>query len=118
MQNAVHRTKWGWVSNDLQAEGPLFSFEKFNLFLDRSMSRTLFVSLQGHLADEYKPDRPHYSKKIRNKYIFIAGRVVSHAGSIILRVMKSTYERGLKILREGWQFPATMAAQMTLAPSG
>jgi hypothetical protein len=42
------------------------------------------------------PDKPHYSKKIR---------------SLILRVMKSTYERGLKKLREGWQFPETMSAQ-------
>lgn len=64
------------------------------------------------------PDRPHYSKKIRNKYIFVAGRVVSHAGSIVLRVMKTTYERGLKILKEGWQFPETMAAQMASAASG
>jgi hypothetical protein len=57
------------------------------------------------------PDKPHYSKKIRSKYLFVAGRLVSHAGSLILRVMKSTYERGLKKLREGWQFPETMSAQ-------
>jgi hypothetical protein len=64
------------------------------------------------------PDRPHYSKKIRSKYIFIAGRVVSHAKQITLRVMKSTYERGLKSLREGWQFPAIIPAQLTPVPSG
>lgn len=64
------------------------------------------------------PDRPHYSKKIRNKYLFVAGRLVSHAGQLILRVMKSTYERGLKSLREGWQFPETMSAQMASASSG
>lgn len=63
------------------------------------------------------PDRPHYSKKIRSKYIFVAGRLVSHAGQLFLRVMKSTYERGLKMLREGWQFPETIAAQMTSVPS-
>jgi hypothetical protein len=40
------------------------------------------------------PDHPHYSKKIRKKYMFTAGRLVSHAGSITLRVMKSTYEKG------------------------
>lgn len=64
------------------------------------------------------PDKPHYSKKIRSKYLFVAGRLVSHAGSLILRVMRSTYERGLQNLREGWQFPKTMAAQTALVPSG
>jgi hypothetical protein len=61
------------------------------------------------------PDRPHYSKKIRSKYIFIAGRVVSHAKTLTLRVMRSAWERGLKNLKEGWQFPETMSAH-ALAP--
>jgi hypothetical protein len=64
------------------------------------------------------PSKPHYSKKIRNKYVFIAGRVVSHAGSIILRVMKSAYERGLKNLKESWQFSEIMSAHLSSAPSG
>lgn len=64
------------------------------------------------------PDRPHYSKKIRNKYIFVAGRIVSHAKQIVLRVMRSTYERGLMRLREGWRFPETISAQMSSVPSG
>jgi hypothetical protein len=65
-----------------------------------------------------QPGKPHYSKKIRNKYIFIAGRVVSHAGSITLRVMKSAYERGMKNLKESWQFSETMSAQMPSTASG
>jgi hypothetical protein len=65
-----------------------------------------------------RPDRPHYSKKIRNKYVFIAGRIVSHAKQITLRVMASVYERGLKNLREGWQFPETIAAQWVPVPAG
>jgi hypothetical protein len=64
------------------------------------------------------PDKPHYSKKIRNKYVFVAGRVVSHARSIVLRVMISAYERGLKKLREGWRFPAIVPAQFASAQSG
>jgi hypothetical protein len=64
-----------------------------------------------------EPSKPHYSKKIRNKYVFIAGRVVSHAGSIVLRVMKDAYERGLKNLRESWQFSEIMSAQSVMAPN-
>lgn len=65
-----------------------------------------------------EPSKPHYSKKIRNKYIFIAGRVVSHARSIVLRVMKSAYEGGLKNLKESWRCSEIMSAQMSSAPSG
>lgn len=65
-----------------------------------------------------RPEKPHYSKKIRNKYVFIAGRVVSHAKTITLRVMRSVYERGLKNLAEGWQFPETVAAQWVPGPAG
>ena len=64
------------------------------------------------------PDRPHYSKKIRRKYIFNAGKLVYHAGQWALRVMESAYERGLKDLREGWRFPEIVPAQLTHVPSG
>ena len=64
------------------------------------------------------PDRPHYSKKIRSKYVFVAGRLVSHARTFVLRVMKTSYERGLSTLREGWRFPETMSAQFASTPSG
>lgn len=64
------------------------------------------------------PDKPHYSKKIRNKYMFIAGKVVSHARQITLRIMRKDYERGLKNLVEGWQFPERVSAQMFSVPSG
>ena len=64
------------------------------------------------------PDRPHYSKKIRRRFIFNAGKLVSHAGQFTLRVMKSAYERGMKDLREGWRFPEIIPAQFTSVPSG
>ena len=64
------------------------------------------------------PDKPHFSKKIRQQYIFIAGRVVSHAKQITLRVMRTTYERGLMNLREGWRFPEIVSARIASAPSG
>jgi hypothetical protein len=31
------------------------------------------------------PDRPHYSKKIRRKYIFNAGKLVSQIGGLIFQ---------------------------------
>ena len=33
-----------------------------------------------------RPDKPHYAKKIRNKYIYIPGKLVSHARQMFLRI--------------------------------
>lgn len=64
------------------------------------------------------PDKPHYAKKIRNKYVFIAGKVVAHARTLTLRVMKSVYDRGFKNLVESWRFSEIMSAQDALVASG
>lgn len=48
------------------------------------------------------PDKPHYSKKLRRTYVFNPGRVVRHARSIVLKVMRPFYEEVTK-MREAWQ---------------
>lgn len=56
------------------------------------------------------PDRPHYSKKIRNRYIFAPGRLVRHAGRVFLRVTEE-FAKEITRLKEGLQFPETMSAR-------
>ena len=75
---------------------------------------SLDFKLIAKLHSEHVGQFDDVPKKIRNKYVFIAGRVVSHAGSVILRVMKDAYERGLKNLRESWRFSEIMSAQSSL----
>lgn len=122
-QVLLHHAKRGNAENFTKEEKYNFKLDGFPCAKLLANQAWTMLAMIGHnmirwIALMDAPDRPHYSKKIRSKYLFVAGRLISHAGSLILRVMKSTYERGLKNLREGWQFPETMAAQTALSPSG
>jgi hypothetical protein len=48
------------------------------------------------------PDKPHYSKKLRRQYVFNPGRVVRHARTIVLKVMRPFYLEVTK-MREALQ---------------
>jgi hypothetical protein len=48
------------------------------------------------------PDRPHYSRKLRKRYVFNPGRVIRHARTVVLKVMRPFYEE-VKAMREAWQ---------------
>ncbi len=118
-----HHAKRGHAENFVKEEKYNFKLKNFPCQKLLANHAWILLAQVAHnmirwIALMDAPDRPHYAKKIRSKYVFVAGRVVSHAGSIVLRVMKSTYERGLMKLREGWRFPETMAAQMASAASG
>jgi hypothetical protein len=118
-----HHAKRGNAENFVKEEKYNFKLKNFPCLSLKANHAWILLAQVAHnmirwIAIMDQPGKPHYSKKIRNKFVFIAGRVVSHSGAITLRVMKSTYERGLKMLKEGWQFPETIAAQMAFAPSG
>lgn len=118
-----HHAKRGNAENFAKEEKYNFKLDGFPCSKLLANHAWVLLAMIGHnmirwIALMEAPDKPHYAKKIRSKYLFVAGRLVSHAGSLVLRVMKSTYERGLKILKEGWQFPTTMAAQTAPRPSG
>ena len=118
-----HHAKRGNAENFAKEEKYNFKLDGFPCAKLLANQAWTMLAMIGHnmirwIALMDAPDRPHYSKKIRTQYIFVAGRLVSHAGQLVLRVMRSAFERGLKQLREGWQFPETMAAQMALSPSG
>lgn len=49
-----------------------------------------------------KPDKPHYAKKLRRKFIFNPGKLVSHAGQITLRVTEK-FKKEVDLIRQGWQ---------------
>ncbi len=56
------------------------------------------------------PDKPHYSKKIRNRFIFSPGRIISHARQVFLKVTHE-FAKEVQKLRAGLQFPEIVAAQ-------
>ena len=50
-----------------------------------------------------KPEKPHYSKKLRKRFVFHAGKVVKHARQVYLKITEDGYEEVIK-LREAWGF--------------
>lgn len=49
------------------------------------------------------PDKPHFSKKLRKRFVFYAGKVVHHARQVFLKIVRHGYEEVMK-LRETWEF--------------
>jgi hypothetical protein len=118
-----HHAKRGNAENFVKEEKYNFKLKTFPCQKMLANQAWVQLALIAHnmirwIALMDAPDRPHYSKKIRRKYIFNAGKLVYHAGQWALRVMESAYERGMKDLREGWQFPEIVPAQLTHVPSG
>jgi hypothetical protein len=56
-----------------------------------------------------KPDKPHFSKKIRRRYIYIPGKIVKHARQLILKVPTRFHEEVLR-LKRGLRFNPDQSA--------
>jgi len=68
----------------------------------------LQLSLVAHnilrwVALVQKPDKPHYSKKIRRRYVFIPGKIIKHARQLILKIPVRFYEE-VNRLKRGLRF--------------
>ena len=48
-----------------------------------------------------RPDKPHFAKKLREKYIYIPGKVVKHARQMFLRIPK-TFGTEVSAMMTGW----------------
>jgi hypothetical protein len=51
-----------------------------------------------------KPDKPHFSKKLRRRFIFVPGKVVYHARQLSVKIPERFFKE-VNRLRQGWQLP-------------
>ena len=49
-----------------------------------------------------KPHRPHFSKKLRRRFIYVPGKVVLHARSMCIKIPERFFKE-VNRLRKGWQ---------------
>jgi hypothetical protein len=56
-----------------------------------------------------KPDKPHFSKKIRRRYIYIPGKIIKHARQLILKIPVRFYEE-VQRLKLGLRFNPDQSA--------
>lgn len=61
-----------------------------------------------------KPEKPLYAKKLRRKFIFQAGRLVSHARQLTLKVSKQ-FKKEVDKLIEAWGQPEIIPLQFSSA---
>ena len=50
-----------------------------------------------------KPHKPHFSKKIRRRFVYIPGKVIQHARQVFLKIPVRFYEEVIR-LRSGLRF--------------
>ena len=66
------------------------------------------------IALMHRPDRPHYSKKLRRKFIYLPGKLVRHARQLIMKIPKR-FMKEVMLIRQ-WTRAAT--SPTALAGSG
>ena len=49
-----------------------------------------------------KPHRPHFSKKLRRRFIYVPGKVVEHARTLCMKIPERFFKE-VNRLRQGWQ---------------
>jgi hypothetical protein len=56
-----------------------------------------------------KPDKPHFSKKIRRRYVYIPGKVIRHARQVFLKIPVRFYQE-VMMLRSGLRLHPSQSA--------
>lgn len=49
------------------------------------------------------PDKPHFTKKLRRKFVFIPGRLIKHARSLVMKI-PIKYQKEVTRLIEAWRY--------------
>ena len=67
------------------------------------------------LSETEQPEKPHFAKKLRKRFVFAAGKVIKHAGALYLKIVAHAFKEVTR-LREAWGFtPATIPLQYSTA---
>jgi hypothetical protein len=95
-ENFIREEKYGY---DLK------HFPCLELGANHAFGQLALVShnLLRWIAVIQKPDKPHFSKKIRRRFVYIPGKVVLHARQVFLKIPVRFYEE-VKRLRLGLRF--------------
>ncbi len=95
MENFIKEAKVNFDAYHL----PCLSFKANHAFLLLLLTA---ANLLRWVSVITKPDKPLYAKKLRRKFIFQAGRLVSHARQLTLKVSKK-FKEEVDRLREAWE---------------
>jgi hypothetical protein len=55
------------------------------------------MNLLRWVAKVEKPEKPHFAKKLRRRFIFIAGKIVTHARRTVIKVREKHYQEVMRL---------------------
>ncbi len=104
--------KRGNAENFIREEKYGFDLKHFPcLAMNANFAYGLYAQIAHNIvrwiATIEKPDKPHFSKKIRRKFVFRAGQVVRHARKIVLKVRHKFKEEVDRLTRAWNPLPQT-----------
>ena len=91
-ENFIREEKYGF---DL-LHMPCLAMNANHAFLQLA---TIAHNILRWVALVQKPDKPHFSKKIRRRYIYIPGKIIKHARQLILKIPVRFYEEVVRLKR-------------------
>jgi hypothetical protein len=103
----LHHNKRGNAENFIREEKYGYDLKHFpcqKLNANRAFGLLAMVAhnILRWVALVEKPDKPHFSKKLRRRFVFIPGKVVQHARQIIMKVPLHFFKE-VQRLREAWR---------------
>ncbi|MCB0309507.1 MAG: IS1380 family transposase [Bdellovibrionales bacterium] len=96
MENFIREEKYGY---DLKH----FPCQKLNANRAYGLLAMVAHNLLRWVSVMMRPERPHFSKKLRKRFVFHAGKVVKTARQTFLQIVEQGYKEVRK-LREVWGF--------------
>ena len=116
----VHHQKRGNMENFIREDKNAYDLKHFPCLKLKANHAYGLLAMVAHnllrwVALMMKPDKPHFAKKLRKKFIFAAGKVIKHAGQLYLKIVEHAFKEVMK-LREAWGFkPAKIPSQYSSA---
>jgi Transposase DDE domain group 1 len=122
-QVVEHHNKRGNAENFIREEKYGYDLKHFPCLKLRANHAYGLLALVAHnilrwCAILEKPHRPHFSKKLRQRFIYIPGKVIAHARQLCIKIPQRFYKEVIR-LREAWQLQPRPATAMgpKVAPS-
>jgi hypothetical protein len=116
----VHHQKRGNMENFIREDKNAYDLKHFPCLKLRANHAYAMLAMVSHnllrwVALMMKPEKPHFAKKLRKRFVFAAGKVIKHAGALYLKIVAHAFKEVTR-LREAWGFtPATIPSQYSSA---
>ena len=104
-----HHNKRGNAENFIREEKYGYDLKHFPCLKLKANHAYGLLALVAHnilrwCAIMEKPHKPHFSKKLRRRFIYIPGKVVEHARTLCMQVPERFFKE-VQQLRQAWQLP-------------